>query len=64
MTEQQPEVWLRGRIDGYEPLVMPAVHALLQVREDIERLRARVPAEHSSRHLGQAITTARILSAS
>jgi len=46
MTEQQPEVWLRGRIDGYEPLVMPAVHALLQVREDIERLRARVPAEH------------------
>jgi len=42
MTER-PEVWLRGRVDGYEPLLMPAVHALLQVREDIERLRARVP---------------------
>ena len=46
MTEQ-PEVWLRGRIDGYEPLLMPAVHALLQVREDIERLRAKVPAGHA-----------------
>lgn len=46
MTEQ-PEVWLRGRIDGYEPLLMPAVHALLQVREDIERLRAKVPGDHA-----------------
>ena len=46
MTQSQPEVWLRGRVDGYDPMVMPAVHALLQVREDIERLRSRVAAEH------------------
>jgi hypothetical protein len=41
-----PEVWLRGRVDGFPPLLMPVVHALMQVREDIESLVARVPAEH------------------
>ena len=41
-----PEVWLRGPIEGYEPLLMPAVHALLQVIEDIDRLAATIPAEH------------------
>jgi hypothetical protein len=46
MTEELPEVWLRGRVDGYAPLLMPIVHALLQVREDIDRLVQRVPAEH------------------
>ena len=46
MTEELPEVWLRGRVDGYAPLLMPIVHALLQVREDIDRLLQRVPAEH------------------
>ena len=42
----QPEVWLRGPVEGFEPLLMPAVHALLQAREDIEGLVASVPAEH------------------
>lgn len=42
----QPEVWLRGPVAGFEPLLMPAVHALLQAREDIEKLAASVPAEH------------------
>jgi hypothetical protein len=46
MTPELPEVWLRGPVDGYAPLVMPIVHALLQVREDIDRLVQRVPAEH------------------
>ena len=41
-----PEVWLRGPIEGYEPLLMPAVHALLQVGEDIDRLAAIIPVEH------------------
>jgi hypothetical protein len=44
MTEELPEVWLRGRVEGYAPLLMPIVHALLQVREDIDRLVQRVPA--------------------
>ena len=42
----QPEVWLRGPVEGFEPLLMPAVHSLLQAREDIEGLVASVPAEH------------------
>jgi hypothetical protein len=46
MTEQKPEVWMRGSVDGFEPLLMPAVHALLQVREDIDRLVARVADAH------------------
>ncbi|MFN2398607.1 MAG: DinB family protein [Gemmatimonadaceae bacterium] len=41
-----PEVWLRGPIDGVEPTLMPAVHALIQVSEDIERVvSALTPAE-------------------
>ncbi len=41
----EPEVWLRGTVDGFEPLLMPVVHALLQVREDLVSLAARVPDE-------------------
>ena len=40
-----PEVWLRGPLDGYPGLLMPVAHALLQAREDIERLVATVRAE-------------------
>lgn len=29
------EVWLRGPIDGIQPLLQPAAHALIQVREDV-----------------------------
>jgi hypothetical protein len=32
------EVWLRGPLPDYPPLLMPVAHALLQAREDIERL--------------------------
>jgi len=42
----QTEVWQRGPVPGYEPLLMPVVHALIQVREDLERLAGQVPAEH------------------
>ena len=42
----QPEAWLRGPVEGFEPLLMPAVHALMQAREDIEGLAASVPDEH------------------
>jgi len=30
-----PEVWLRGPIDGIQPLLQPAVHTLVQVGEDV-----------------------------
>jgi uncharacterized damage-inducible protein DinB len=36
-----PEVWLRGAIAGVPPALMPVVHSLLQVREELE---AAVPA--------------------
>ena len=41
-----PEVWLRGPVPGFAPVVMPAAHALLQVREDLERLARTVPEAH------------------
>ncbi len=42
----QPEPWLRGPVEGFEPLLMPIVHALMLVREDLESLVASVPTEH------------------
>ena len=42
-TPNLPEVWLRGPLEGFAPVVMPAAHALLQVREDLERLARTVP---------------------
>ena len=43
MTDQQTEAWQRGPVAGYDPYLMPAVHALIQAREDLERLAAGVP---------------------
>jgi uncharacterized damage-inducible protein DinB len=54
MSTTLPEVWLRGPVDGFHPLVMPAVHALLQVREDLHRLVASVPAAHVWERVGGA----------
>src|SRR5688572_7244801 len=45
MVPQQTEAWQRGPVEGLEPLLMPMVHALIQAREDIERLASTVPAE-------------------
>jgi hypothetical protein len=45
-AESLPEVWLRGPLEGYAPVLMPAAHALLQVREDLARLADLVPPEH------------------
>jgi hypothetical protein len=39
---RQLEVWLRGPVDGIEPLLMPVAHALLQAKEDLARLAAMV----------------------
>jgi hypothetical protein len=40
MSVTQTEAWQRGPIEGFAPLLMPVVHALVQVREDLERLTA------------------------
>ena len=39
----QTEAWQRGPVAGFDPLLMPIVHALIQVREDLERLAVSVP---------------------
>jgi uncharacterized damage-inducible protein DinB len=39
------EVWLTGPVDGVHPLMLPAVHALLQAREDVSRLIADLSVE-------------------
>lgn len=33
-----PEAWLRGPIPGVDPLLQPAAHALVEARENLERL--------------------------
>ena len=35
-TQVQPEVWLRGPVEGFPAELQPAVHALLQAVEDVE----------------------------
>src|SRR5688572_15787262 len=42
----EPEVWLRGPVPGYDPMVLPVVHSLLQVREDLARLETMVAPEN------------------
>lgn len=39
----QPEAWLRGPIDGIDPYLMPAAHALVQAREDLIGVARSVP---------------------
>jgi len=45
MTTPQTEAWQRGPVPGFDPLLMPIVHALIQAREDLDRLAAEVPPE-------------------
>jgi uncharacterized damage-inducible protein DinB len=52
------EVWQRGPIPGFEPLLMPVVHAFLQVQEDLQRLVSAVPAEHVWQRPGGAASIA------
>ena len=42
----QPETWMRGPIEGVDPMLMPVAHALMQAREELERIATEVPAEH------------------
>jgi hypothetical protein len=41
----QTEAWLRGPVDGVHPLLQPVAHALVQAREDVERVLPKVPPE-------------------
>jgi hypothetical protein len=50
----KPEVWLRGAIDGVPDLLQPAVHSLLQCREEVEALLGGLSAERIWRSEGKA----------
>jgi uncharacterized damage-inducible protein DinB len=41
----QPEPWLRGPLEGVDPYLMPAAHALTHAGEDLARAAADVPPE-------------------
>jgi uncharacterized damage-inducible protein DinB len=41
---QRPEPWLRGPLEGVDPYLMPAAHALMHAGEDLARVAAEVPA--------------------
>ena len=55
---QETEAWQRGPVPGFEPLLMPIVHALIQAQEDLQRLVAVVPAEHVWERPGGAASIA------
>jgi uncharacterized damage-inducible protein DinB len=40
---QQPEVWMRGPVEGVPSLLQPAAHALLQAREEINEIMKGFP---------------------
>jgi uncharacterized damage-inducible protein DinB len=42
---RQPEVWLRGPVDGVPPLLQPVAHSLLQSREELAAALARLTPE-------------------
>jgi len=44
--QSTPEVWLRGPLEGVPSLLQPVAHALLQAREEVERLMIDFPEEH------------------
>ena len=50
----EPEVWLRGPIDGVPALLQPVAHGLLQCREEIEGLLAGMRPEDIWRTDGRA----------
>lgn len=42
-TSTQPEVWLRGPINGLSPYLQPVAHALLQAKEDLNGMLQNFP---------------------
>jgi len=49
-----PEVWLRGAVPGIEPLLLPVVQSLLQVKEDIDEATSDLTDEELWRRPGTA----------
>ncbi len=43
MPKQKHEVWQRGPLPGFSPLLQPVAHALLQAREEVDELMLNFP---------------------
>ena len=55
MTQPQPEVWMRGPLPGYPPLLQPVAHSLLQSLEEVRaHLSGLTPDELWARPQGAA----------
>ncbi|GAB3639035.1 hypothetical protein GCM10027422_46260 [Hymenobacter arcticus] len=55
MSQNLPEVWLRGPLPAVPPLLQPVAHALLQAREEVTELLHGFPAARlAERPLGLA----------
>ena len=55
MSENLPEVWLRGPLPTVPPLLQPVAHALLQAHEEVHELLTDFPADRlAERPLGLA----------
>jgi len=50
----QPEPWLRGPLDGVDPYLMPAAHALTHAGEDLARVVPDVPKDALWKRPGSA----------
>ena len=55
---QETEAWQRGPVPGFAPLLMPVVHALIQVQEDLQRLVATVAPDRLWQRPGGAASIA------
>jgi uncharacterized damage-inducible protein DinB len=44
-TTPTTEAWMRGPIEGIDPMLMPVAHALVQARDELERIVSAVPAD-------------------
>ena len=53
-ASSKPEVWLRGALRDYPSLLMPVAHALLQAREDVERVASGATAAELAERPGGA----------
>ena len=52
------EAWLRGPVEGVDPMLMPVVHAFMQAKEDIGRLVRTVSRDGAHRRPGGAASVA------
>ncbi len=52
------EVWLTGAVPGYEPLLMPIVHSLLQVKAEIDAVASEVTEDELWERPGGAASVA------